>query len=85
MIPGLPLGRRVLRFLVRADGPDFRQNCTSQPGFGNNLGNLGGNFELPEARAGVKLGLRRSQEVRGSPELQNGSLRGLEEAWITTS
>jgi len=57
----------------------------SQPGAGNNLGNLGGNFELPEARAGVELGLTRSQEERGSPELQNGGLRALEEAWITTS
>ena len=30
---------------------------------------------------GVKLRLWRSQEVRGSPELQNGGLRALEEAW----
>ena len=29
----------------------------------------------------VQLGSRRSQEVRGSPELQNGGLRALEEAW----
>ena len=30
---------------------------------------------------GVELRPRRSQEVRGSPELQNGGLRALEEAW----
>ena len=29
----------------------------------------------------VELRPRRSQEVRGSPELQNGGLRALEEAW----
>ena len=34
---------------------------------------------------GVKLRLRRSQEVRGSLELHNGGLRALEEAWMTTS
>ena len=33
---------------------------------------------------GVELRPRRSQEVRGSPELQNGGLRALEEAWMTT-
>ena len=33
---------------------------------------------------GVKLRPRRSQEVRGSPQLQNGGLRALEEAWVTT-
>ena len=33
------------------------------------------------APGGVKLRPRRSQEVRGSPELQNGGLRALEEAW----
>ena len=33
------------------------------------------------APGGVKLCPRRSQEVKGSPELQNGGLRGLEEAW----
>ena len=33
------------------------------------------------APGGVKLRLRRSQEVIGSPELQNGGLRALEEAW----
>ena len=62
-----------------------RRSLILEINLGNNLGNFGGSFELPEARAGVKLGLRRSQEVRGSLELQNGSLRGLEEAWITTS
>ena len=30
---------------------------------------------------GVKLRPLRSHEVRGSPELQNGGLRALEEAW----
>ena len=33
---------------------------------------------------GVKLGLWRSKELRGSPELQKGGLRALEEAWMTT-
>jgi hypothetical protein len=32
---------------------------------------------------GVELRPRRSQEVRGSPELQNGGLRALGEAWST--
>ena len=35
------------------------------------------------APGGVELRPRRSQEVRGSPELQNGGLRALEEAWMT--
>jgi len=34
---------------------------------------------------GVELHPRRSQEGRESPELKNGGLRALEEAWITTS
>ena len=34
---------------------------------------------------GVELRPWRSLEVRGSPELQNGGLRALEEAWTTTS
>ena len=33
------------------------------------------------APGGVELRPRRSLEVRGSPELQNGGLRALEEAW----
>ena len=33
------------------------------------------------APGGVKLCSRRSQEVKGSPELQKGGLRALEEAW----
>ena len=33
------------------------------------------------APGGVELQPWRSQEVRGSPELQNGGLRALEEAW----
>ena len=33
------------------------------------------------APGGVELRPWRSQEVRGSPELQNGGLRALEEAW----
>ena len=40
---------------------------------------------LQVAPGGVELRPRRSQEFRGSPELQNGGLRALEEAWITTS
>ena len=36
------------------------------------------------APGGVKLGLWRSKELRGSPELQKGGLRALEEAWMTT-
>ena len=36
---------------------------------------------LQVAPGGVELRPRRSQEVRGSPELQNGGLRALEEAW----
>ena len=33
---------------------------------------------------GVQQHPWRSLEVRGSPELQNGGLRALEEAWMTT-
>ena len=36
---------------------------------------------LEVAQGDVKLRPRSSQEVRGSPELQNGGLRALEEAW----
>ena len=36
------------------------------------------------APGGVELRPRRSLEVGGSPELQNGGLRALEEAWMTT-
>ena len=32
---------------------------------------------------GFQLRPRRFQEVRGSPEVHNGCLRGLEEAWMT--
>ena len=38
-------------------------------------------FRVWVALGGFQLGPRRSQEVRGSPELQNGGLRALEEAW----
>ena len=41
-------------------------------------------FGVQVAPEGVELRPRRSQEVRGSLELQNGGLRALEEAWITT-
>ena len=41
--------------------------------------------ELSEAQGRVELGPKRSQELRGSPELQNGALRGLEDAWMTIS
>ena len=37
------------------------------------------------APGSLQLRPRRSQEVRGSPEPQNGGLRALEEAWMTTS
>ena len=40
-----------------------------------------GRFRLQVAPGGVELHPQRSQEVRGSPELQNGGLRALEEAW----
>ena len=46
---------------------------------------LHGVFELSEAQGRVELGPRRSQELRGSPELQNGGLRALEDAWMTIS
>ena len=36
---------------------------------------------LQVAPGGVELRPRRSLEVRGSPELQNGGLRALEEVW----
>ena len=39
---------------------------------------------LQVAPGGIELRPRRSQEVRGSPELQNDGLRALEEAWMTT-
>ena len=38
-------------------------------------------FRLLVSPGGVELRPRRSQEVGGSPELQNGGLRALEEAW----
>ena len=38
-------------------------------------------FRVLVAPAGVELRPRRSQEVKGSQELQNGGLRALEEAW----
>ena len=41
-------------------------------------------IRLQVAPGGVELRPRRSQEVRGSPELQNGGLRALEEAWMMT-
>ena len=41
-------------------------------------------FRLQVAPGGVELRPRRSQEVKGSPELQNGGLRALEEAWMST-
>jgi hypothetical protein len=39
---------------------------------------------LQVARGGVELRPRRSLEVRGSPELHNGGLRALGEAWMIT-
>ena len=39
---------------------------------------------LQVAPGGVELRPRRSQEVRGSPELQNGGLRALEDVWMMT-
>ena len=38
-------------------------------------------FCLKVTPGGVELRPRRSQEVKGSPEFQNGGLRVLEEAW----
>ena len=43
---------------------------------------VSGAFQV--APGGVQLGPRRSQEVRGSLELQNGGLRALGEAWMMT-
>ena len=40
---------------------------------------------LEVAQRDVKLRPRSSQEVRGSPELQNGGLRALEVSWMKTS
>ena len=40
---------------------------------------------LQVAPGGVELRSRRSQEVRRSPELQNGSLRALEETSMMTA
>ena len=82
--PGPALGRRVLGFLVRAGGSDFRQNCTSQPMLRKSWVDLGGNFELPVAPRAVELGLGRSQEVKGSPELQGSGPRALVEPWMAT-
>jgi len=44
----------------------------------------GGVVEIEQAPGGVKLHPRRSQEVRRRPELPNGVLRALEDAWMTT-
>ena len=41
---------------------------------------LHGVSELSEAQVPVELGPRMTQEPRGSPELQNGGLRALEDA-----
>ena len=40
---------------------------------------------LQVAPGGVKLRPRKCLEVSGSPELQNGGLRGLGEAWMRLS
>jgi len=42
-------------------------------------------FQLSGAPGGVKLCSRRSEDVRGRPEVQNGCLRALEDAWMTNS
>ena len=44
----------------------------------------GTGVEIEQAPGGVKLHPRRSQEIRGRPELQAGGLRALEDAWMTT-
>ena len=44
----------------------------------------GGGVEIEQAPGRFKLHSRRSQEVRERPELQNGGLRALEDAWMTT-
>ena len=41
-------------------------------------------WRLQVTPGGVELRPRKSQEIRGSPELQNGGLRAREEAWMTT-
>ena len=41
-------------------------------------------LELSEVQGRAELGPGRSQELKGSPELQKGGLRALEEAWMTT-
>ena len=48
-----------------------------------NLGDFGGDIELPEAQGSVQLGPRRSQEVRGGPELQNNGLRAPRERFLS--
>ena len=40
---------------------------------------------LQVAPGGIELRPGRSQDVRGSPGLQNGGVRALEDAWMTTS
>ena len=42
-------------------------------------------WSVQVAPRGVELGPRRSQELKGSPELQNGGLRASEDAWMTIS
>ena len=42
-------------------------------------------WSVQVAQGGGKLGPRRTQDLKGSPELQNGGLRALEDAWMTIS
>ena len=67
-------------------GPDVR-NCCSELLFWNStflrfLSSLVVVSASGTFPGGVKLRPRRSLEVRGSPELQNGGLRALGEAWM---
>ena len=68
-VPGLPSGRRVLRFLVRAGGSDFRQNCTSQLDFEINrvtLEVISSFLRLEKVSSWVQGRPRRSGEAQSS-------------------
>ena len=65
--------------VVLTDIFDFVHFCD----FWDFLVEYGRHSEVFKAQGRVELGPRRSQEVRGSPELQNGGLRALGEARST--
>ena len=64
-------------------GPETRKSifCHYWRLFVSSLGFCSWVFGVQVAPEDVELRQRRSQEVRGSLELQNGGLRALEEAW----